>query len=126
MIRCAGVPLIGEWSGHPFHRTLVGHHRAATATQELRRSQVDREQAEALTGSFGWNLSSRELVCSDETFRILEDDRSVNRHSISFERIHPEDWSSAGLTTIGSELAMSYARTPVRIQWKPPGRSCNF
>jgi len=45
-----------------------GHHRAATATQELRRSQADREQAEALTGSFGWNLSSQEFVCSDVTF----------------------------------------------------------
>jgi hypothetical protein len=65
--------------------------------RELRRSQAYREQAEALsyTGSFGWNLSSRELVCSDETFRILEDDWSVNRGSISFERIHPEDLSSA-------------------------------
>ena len=81
--------------------------------RELRRSQAYREQAEALshTGSFDWNLSSGELVCSDETFRILEDDRSVNRDSISFQRIHPEDLSSAGRVTetIGSELPMSYA-----------------
>ena len=67
------------------------------ATQGARRSQAYHGQAEALshTGSFGWNLSSRELVCSDETFRILEDDRSVNRGSTSFQRIHPEDLSSA-------------------------------
>jgi hypothetical protein len=110
-----------KWSGRPLRRNSCGYHRAGTATHELRRSQ-----ALSHTGSFGWNLPSQELVCSDETFRILEDDRSVNRRSISFERIHPEDLSSAGLTTIGSELAMSYARTPVRIQWKPPGRSCNF
>ena len=56
-----------------------------------------RDQGEALshTGSFGRKLSSGGLVWSDETFRILEDDRSVNRHAISFERIHPEDLSSA-------------------------------
>ena len=47
---------------------------------ELRRSQAYRDQAEALshTGSFGRKLSSGGLVWSDETFRILEDDRSVN------------------------------------------------
>ena len=67
-----------------------------TAMQE--RCQAYRDQAGALshTGSFGWNSSSRELVCSDENFRILEDDPSVNRHSIYFDRIHPEDLSSAG------------------------------
>jgi hypothetical protein len=74
-----------------------GHHRAGNREAGVRPSQAYREQAEALshTGSFGWNLSSRELVCSDETFRIVEDDRSVNRHWISFERLQPEDLSSA-------------------------------
>jgi hypothetical protein len=36
MIRCAGVPLIGEWSGHPFHRTLVD----ITERRPRRRSSV--------------------------------------------------------------------------------------
>jgi hypothetical protein len=80
-----------------FIGTLMDITEQETARQELRPSQAYREQAEALshTGSFGWNLSSRELVCSDETFRIVEDDRSVNRHWISFERLQPEDLSSA-------------------------------
>ena len=41
--------------------------------RELRRSQAYREQAEALshTGSFDWNLSSGESVCSDEAFQSL-------------------------------------------------------
>ena len=77
--------------------TLVDITEQGTATQESRRSQAYRDQAGALshTGSFGWNLLSRELVCSDEILRIFEDDRSVNRHTISFERMHPEDLGSA-------------------------------
>ena len=97
VIRYIGVPVFENDIVTRFIGTLMVITEQEPATQELRRSQAYREQAEALshTGSFGWNLSSRELVCSDETFRIFEDDRSVNRHSISFERIHPEDLSSA-------------------------------
>jgi hypothetical protein len=95
-------------------RTLVDITEQGTATQELRRRQAYRDQAEALshTRSFGWNLSSRELVCSDETFRILEDDRSVNRHSISFERIHPEHLSSARPSVRNNRKRTSHVLRP--------------
>jgi hypothetical protein len=59
-----------KWSGRPLRRNSCGYHRAATATQEFRRGQADREQTEALshTGSFGWNLSSQELVLLGRDF----------------------------------------------------------
>src|SRR5438105_10469870 len=43
------------------------------AVQELRRRKAYMDQGQALghTGSFGWNLSTGELIWSDETFRIL-------------------------------------------------------
>jgi PAS domain S-box-containing protein len=44
------------------------------------------------TGSFGWNLSSGEIVWSDETFRIFEED-PANRPTVEMilQRVHPED-----------------------------------
>ena len=114
VIRCVGVPGVENGVAVRCDGTLVDITEQGTATQELRRSQAYREQAEALshTGSFGWNLSSRELVCSDETFRILEDDRSVNRHSISFERIHPEHLSSARLSVRNNRKRTSHVLRP--------------
>ena len=114
VIRCVGVPGVENGVAVRCDGTLVDITEQGTATQEFRRSQAYREQAEALshTGSFGWNLSSRELVCSDETFRILEDDRSVNRHSISFERIHPEHLSSARPSVRNNRKRTSYVLRP--------------
>jgi predicted ATPase/signal transduction histidine kinase len=44
------------------------------------------------TGSFGWNNENGEVLCSDETFRILEFDRSVKPTlELVLERIHPDD-----------------------------------
>jgi signal transduction histidine kinase/HAMP domain-containing protein len=44
------------------------------------------------TGSFGWNLSDRELVWSDETFRIFDYDRSVHPTlELVLQRTHPDD-----------------------------------
>jgi PAS domain S-box-containing protein len=66
------------------------------ATRELRRREAYREQAEALshTGSFGWNLSTGELIWSDETFRILGYDPTLKPTlDFVFKRVHPEDLS---------------------------------
>ena len=63
-------------------------------TQELHRQQAYLAQAEALsrTGSFGWNVSTGDLYWSDETFRILEYERTVKPTlELLFKRIHPED-----------------------------------
>ena len=60
----------------------------------LRHSEMHLTEAQRLsrTGSFGWNLSTGEIVWSDETFRILQCDR-VAKPSLEllFQRAHPED-----------------------------------
>jgi PAS domain S-box-containing protein len=63
-------------------------------TLELQRREAYLAQAEALsrTGSFGWNVSTGDLYWSDETFRILEYERTVKPTlELLFKRIHPED-----------------------------------
>jgi PAS domain S-box-containing protein len=44
------------------------------------------------TGSFGWNVSSGEIIWSDETFRIFQYDRPA-KPTLEFihQRVHPED-----------------------------------
>jgi PAS domain S-box-containing protein len=44
------------------------------------------------TGSFAWNVSSREIIWSDQTFRILGCDRAT-KPNVEFiiQRTHPED-----------------------------------
>ncbi|MDS4042881.1 MAG: PAS domain S-box protein [Candidatus Competibacter sp.] len=64
------------------------------AEQRLRRSEAYLAQAQQLsrTGSFGWNVSSGELIWSNETFCILGYDRKTEptlKHL--FDRVHPED-----------------------------------
>jgi PAS domain S-box-containing protein len=44
------------------------------------------------TGSFGWNVSSGNLLWSDETFRIFQSDRAT-KPTLEFivQRVHPDD-----------------------------------
>ena len=63
-------------------------------SQELRRREACLTQAEALsrTGSFDWNVSTGDFYWSDETFRILEYERTVKPSlELLFRRFHPED-----------------------------------
>ena len=64
------------------------------AEDRLRRSEAYLAEAQRLsqTGSFGWTPSTGELHWSDETFRILEYDRSI-KPTIErvLQRIHPGD-----------------------------------
>ena len=60
-------------------------------TQELRRREAYRAQAEALshTGSLGWNVST-DLYWSDETHQILEYKRTIKPTlELLFRRVHP-------------------------------------
>ena len=63
-------------------------------TAELRRSEALLAEAQKLsqTGSFGWNVSTRELFWSEETFRIAGYDLAT-RPTLErvFQRVHPED-----------------------------------
>ena len=55
-------------------------------------SYLAEAQRASHTGSFGWSVSSGDIVWSDETFRILELDR-VKKPTVEFvlHRTHPED-----------------------------------
>jgi signal transduction histidine kinase len=64
----------------------------------LRRSEAYLSEAQRLshTGSFGWRVSSGEIIWSAETFRIFEFDRATTPtvELIVGQRVHPEDLAS--------------------------------
>jgi PAS domain-containing protein len=62
--------------------------------EELRRSQTYLAKAQrlSLTGSFGWRVSTGELIWSEETFRIYQYDRTMKpTMELILHRVHPED-----------------------------------
>ena len=64
------------------------------AEDTVRRGEAYLAEAQRLsrTGSFGWMVSSGELIWSNETFCILGYDRSVKPAlGLVFRRVHPED-----------------------------------
>ncbi len=71
------------------------------ANEDLKRAQAELQRrwqylAEAQrlshSGTFGWKVSSGELVWSDETYRILGFARETNPTlDLVFDRVHPED-----------------------------------
>jgi C4-dicarboxylate-specific signal transduction histidine kinase len=64
------------------------------AEEALLRSEAYLAEAQSVshTGSFGWSVSSGQIVWSDETFRIFEHD-PANQPTVEFvvQRTHPED-----------------------------------
>src|SRR5262249_8147939 len=63
-------------------------------TAELRRSGALLAEAQQLsrTGSFGWKVSSGEVLWSEETFRIFQYDRTTKpTMELALQRVHPED-----------------------------------
>ncbi len=63
-------------------------------TEELRRREAYLAEAQRLshTGSFGWGLSTGEILWSEETFRIFQYDRTTKPTvELILERVHPED-----------------------------------
>src|SRR6201981_4023455 len=101
-------------SGWRRDRRLLGEARSALqvrgaertneltkANEDLKRAQAELQRrwqyiAEAQrlshSGTFGWKVSSGELVWSDETYRILGLARETNPTlDLVFDRIHPED-----------------------------------
>lgn len=71
------------------------------ANEDLKASQADLQRrwqylAEAQrlshSGTFGWRVHSRELIWSDETYKILGFARQMNPTlDLVFDRVHPED-----------------------------------
>src|SRR2546422_9738314 len=67
---------------------LIARHRAEA------RSEAYLAEAQRLsrTGSFGWRISTGEIVWSDETFRIFQYDRTVEPTvELMLQRVHPDD-----------------------------------
>jgi PAS domain S-box-containing protein len=63
-------------------------------TAELRRSEALLCEAQKLsqTGSFGWKVSTGEVLWSEETFRIFRYDRTTKpTMELALQRVHPED-----------------------------------
>src|ERR1700682_1143313 len=73
--------------------------RFATQTLELQEEKLQQSEAylaEAQrlshTGSFGWRVSTGEIIWSEETFRIFQYDRTTKPTvELLLQRVHPED-----------------------------------
>jgi len=64
------------------------------AEEALRKSETYLAEAQALskTGSFGWSVSTGEIIWSEETFRIFQYDRSTKPTlELIVQRVHPQD-----------------------------------
>ncbi len=89
-------------------RVLERTSQLTAVNSELRKEVLERQRAEAAllrseaylaeaqrvsrTGSFGWDVSSGEIFWSEETFRLLECERTIQPGvELVFQRTHPED-----------------------------------
>jgi hypothetical protein len=66
----------------------------ARANESLHRTETYLAEAErlSLTGSFGWNVSSGEIIWSNETFSILGYDPATKPTlELVLKRVHPQD-----------------------------------
>jgi PAS domain S-box-containing protein len=76
-------------------RRVAERTRQLTAVNEgLRRSEAYLAEAQRLshTGSFGWRLSTGEILWSEETFRIFQYDRTTTTTvELVLQRVHPDD-----------------------------------
>jgi PAS domain S-box-containing protein len=74
---------------------LVAANKALQSTQaelESRGEYLAKAQRLSRTGSFGWKVSTREALWSDETYRILGyPPETKPTLQLVFDRIHPED-----------------------------------
>ncbi len=62
--------------------------------EKLQRSEAFLTQAQSIshTGSFGWRVSTGEILWSDETFRIFQYERTTTPTvDLILQRVHPED-----------------------------------
>src|SRR6201996_8310241 len=66
--------------------------KAAQAELQRRWHYLAEAQRLSHSGTFGWKVSSGELIWSDETYRILGFTRETNpTFDLVFDRIHPDD-----------------------------------
>ncbi|HZR17694.1 MAG TPA: GAF domain-containing protein [Verrucomicrobiae bacterium] len=91
-----GVARTHDWAEPgPKREDAMRRDGPCAETQEaLRRSEAYLAEAQRLshTGSFGWHVSTGELIWSEETFNILGYDRGLKPGlELVLARVHPED-----------------------------------
>jgi PAS domain S-box-containing protein len=94
VIRCVAVPVFENGKATRLIGTSMDVTEQEAMSQELQRRQAYLTEAQRLshTGSFGWKVSSGEIVWSEETFRILGYDRKVKPTlELVLQRVHPDD-----------------------------------
>ena len=84
-----GLALLTSWVDRRFATQTL-----EVQEEKLQQSEAYLSEAQRLshTGSFGWRVSTGEIVWSEETFRIFQYDRTV-KPSVEqiLQRVHPED-----------------------------------
>src|ERR1700757_5177257 len=84
-----GLALLTSWVDRRFAAQTL-----ELEEEKLQRSEAYLAEAQRLshTGSFGWRLSTGEIIWSEETFRIFQYDRTTTPSvELVLQRVHPED-----------------------------------
>ena len=87
------IPLDGPPSFTGYMRDITERKQSE---EELRRSEAFLAQGQSLTltGSLWWDVSTGEIIWSDETFRVMEVPKSIKPTlELALNRVHPEDLS---------------------------------
>jgi PAS domain S-box-containing protein len=93
-VRWVGVPVFDRGAFNGFVGTAMDVTEQERLTQELLRREAYLAEAQRLshTGSFGWKVSSGEILWSAETFRIFQYDPSTRPTvDLVLRRVHPQD-----------------------------------
>jgi len=73
-------------------RLVSNRHRLLQEKLDKGEAYLSEAQRLSQTGSFGWKVTSGELVWSDETFRIFQYDRTITPTlELILQRVHPQD-----------------------------------
>src|SRR5882724_9732674 len=84
-----GLALLTSWVDRRFATQAL-----EVQEEKLQQSEAYLSEAQRLshTGSFGWRVSTGEIIWSEETFRIFQYDRSTKPTvELVLQRVHPED-----------------------------------
>ena len=84
-----GLALLTSWVDRRFAAQTL-----ELQEEKLQRSEAYLAEAQRLshTGSFGWRVSTGEIIWSEETFRIFQYDRTTTPTvELILQRVHPED-----------------------------------
>src|SRR3989454_7105963 len=84
-----GLALLTSWVDRRFAAQTL-----ELQEKKLQRSEAYLAEAQGLshTGSFGWRVSTGEIIWSEETFRIFQYDRTTKPTvELLLQRVHPED-----------------------------------